>query len=183
MEEVQSISPYYYIYMINTIIKKFDVVIIDSNSSLSHVTSYPLLTMANTCYYVLNLDYNNVRNNQRYKATLKNLGIYDKVKFVLNEDLSDYSNGPEKLEFNSKLLEESFVLEAKIPMIDKVVFMNRIWQAMPCILDDSKYTLKARYEISKVANQIYPIDNLPYLEREVEKLEGSKGKKALFKKK
>ena len=178
MEEIEDISPYYYAYLINVINKHFDVIVIDSNSSLHHVTTYPLLTMVNTCYYVLNLDYNNVRNNQRYRNTLKGLDIYDRVKFILNEDLTDYSDGPEKLEFGSNLLEESFVLEAKIPMIDKVVFMNRIWQGLPCVLDDTKHTLKARYELSKVANQIYPLDNLSWLEKEVEKLEQpKKGKK------
>lgn len=182
MEEVEGISPYYYIYLINIISKHFDVVIIDSNSSLHHVTTYPLLTMVNKCYYVLNLDFNNVRNNQKYRGTLKELGVYDKVKFILNEDLTDYSDGPERLEFNSFLLEESFNLEAKIPMIDKVVFMNRIWRGLPCVLDDTKHTLKARYELSKVANQIYPIENLSWLEKEVQKLKGSNNssKKGLF---
>lgn len=180
MDEIEGISPYYYAYLISVINKHFDVVIIDSNSSLHHVTTYPLLTMVHTCYYVLNLDYNNVRNNQRYRGTLKDLEIYDKVKFILNEDLTDYSGGAEKLEFSSSLLEESFVLEAKIPMIDKIVFMNRIWRGLPCVLDDTKHTLKARYELCKVANQIYPLDNLSWLEKEVKKLEDSKKKKGSF---
>ena len=84
------------------------------------------------------------------------------------------------MEFSSSLLEESFVLEAKIPMIDKIVFMNRIWRGLPCVLDDTKHTLKARYELCKVANQIYPLDNLSWLEKEVKKLEDSKKKKGSF---
>lgn len=185
MEEVEGISPYYYIYLVSVISKHFDIVIIDSNSSLHHVTTYPLLTIVNRCYYVLNLDFNNVRNNQKYRSTtLKNLGVIDKVRYVLNEDLTDYSDGPEKLEFNSYILEESFPLEAKIPMINKVVFMNRIWRGTPCVLDDTKETLKARYEISKVANQIYPIENLPWLESQVNRGNQRKESKlGLFRKK
>lgn len=180
MEEIEGVSPYYYAYLINVISKHFDIVIIDSNSSLYHVTTYPLLTMVKNCYYVLNLDFNNIRNNQRYRGSLKELDVYDKVKYVLNEDLTDYTNGPEKLEFGADLLEETFELEARIPALDKVVFMNRVWQGTPCVLDESDYTLKARYELCKIANQIYPLDNLNWLERELSKTTASKDKKTWF---
>lgn len=177
MDEIEGISPYYYAYLINLVSKHFDIVIIDSNSSLHHVTTYPLLTMVERCYYVLNLDFNNVRNNQRYRKSLKDLDVYDKVRYVLNEDLTDFSNSPEKLEFGADLLSETFELEARIPALDKIVFMNRVWQGTPCALDESDYTLKARYEIAKIANQIYPLKNMNWLERELTKLESSKKSK------
>ena len=181
MEEIEGVSPYYYAYLINVISEHFDIVIIDSNSSLHHVTTYPLLTMVKNCYYVLNLDFNNVRNNQRYRGSLKDLEVYDKVKYILNEDLTDCTNGPEKLEFGADLLEETFELEARIPALDKVVFMNRVWQGTPCVLDESDYTLKARYELCKIANQIYPLKNLTWLEKELSKITASKKeKKAWF---
>ena len=106
--------------------------------------------MVNTCYYVLNLDFNNVRNNQRYRGSLKELDVYDKVKYILNEDLSDYTNSPEKLDFSADLLSETFDLEARIPALDKIVFMNRVWQGTPCVLDESDYTLKARMNCVKL---------------------------------
>lgn len=184
MEEIEGVSPYYYAYLINVISQNFDIVIIDSNSSLHHVTTYPLLTMVNTCYYVLNLDFNNVRNNQRYRGSLKELDVYDKVKYILNEDLSDYTNSPEKLDFSADLLSETFDLEARIPALDKIVFMNRVWQGTPCVLDESDYTLKARYELCKIANQIYPLKNMGWLERELAKNSSSKKEKKglIFKK-
>ena len=171
MNELEDVSPYYYAYLISVVSKNFDIVIIDSNSSLNHVTTYPLLTMSRNCYYIVNMDFNAVRNNQRYRVNLKELGIYDKAKFILNEDLSNQDlESPEILEFNVELLEESFVLEAKIPAIDKVVFLNRIWRGTPCVLDNSEATLKARYEICKIANQIYPMDSyLNWLKGEVDK--------------
>ena len=185
MEELEGVSPYYYAYLINIISQNFDIVIIDSNSSLRHVTTYPLLTMVNVCYYILNLDFNNVRNNQRYRASLKELEVYDKVKYVLNEDLSDYSDSPEKLDFSADLLQETFDLEARIPALDKIVFLNRVWQGTPCVLDESDYTLKARYELCKIANQIYPLRNLGWLERELSKVDSSKKEKKglMFRKK
>lgn len=180
MEEIEGISPIFYSYLIDVISRKFDYVIIDSNSSLLHVTTFPLLSMVNKAYYVLNLDFNNARNNMRYRHTLKNMGIYDKVRYVLNEDLTDDANNVEKLQFDSNILGESFELEAKIPSIQKSIFLNRLWQGTPVILDDTVHTLKARYELSKVANQIHKISNLELLEKELSIVESSSSKKKTF---
>lgn len=180
MEEIEDVSPIYYSYLIDIASQKFDYVIIDSNSSLLHVTTFPLLSMVNKSYYILNLDFNNARNNMRYRHTLKNLGVYDKVKYVLNEDLTDSPDNVEKLQFDSNVLSESFELEAKIPIVHKSIFMNRLWQGTPIILDDTVYTLKARYELSKIANQIHEIENLGWLEKECAKLDNSNTKRKGF---
>lgn len=180
MEEIEDISPLYYSYLIDIVSQKFDYVIIDSNSSLLHVTTYPLLSMVNKSYYILNLDFNNARNNMRYRHTLKNLGVYDKVKYILNEDLTDSPDNVEKLQFDSNVLSESFELEAKIPIIPKAIFLNRLWQGTPIILDDTDYTLKARYELSKVSNQIHKIKNLDLLAKECERISETNTKKKWF---
>lgn len=167
MKDMEGISPYYYSYLIDLVSRNYDYVIIDSNSSLVHVTTYPLLTMVNKCFYVLNLDFNNVRNNVRYRQTLKEIGIYDKVRFILNEDLTNNPDNVEKLQFDSNMLEESFELVAKIPSLPKAVFLNRLWQGIPIILDDTEHTLRARYEVSKVADLIHPISNINALESKI----------------
>lgn len=182
LDELKNVSPFYYTYLLNVVAKNFDVVIIDSNSSLYHVTTAPLVLSSKWCYYVMNLDYNNVKNNQRYIETIKGNGFYEKVRYILNEDLTGVKSCGERLEFDSNVLEESFKLEAKVPMIDKIIAMNRMWQATPIVLDNTDYTLKARYEISKVANQICDIDNLSWLEKEVSRLENS-GKRSWFSRK
>ena len=180
MEEIEGISPIYYSYLIDIVSQKFDYVIIDSNSSLMHVTTFPLLSVVNKSYYILNLDFNNARNNMRYRHTLKDLGVYDKIKYVLNEDLTDSPDNVEKLQFDSNVLAESFDLEAKIPIIQKSIFMNRLWQGTPIILDDTIHTLKARFELSKIANQIHPICNLATLEKECSILNNNSKKKRGF---
>lgn len=185
--QIENVKPYHYVYLIDAIIKEFDVVIIDSNSSLTHVTTYPLLHMAKNCYYVLNLDFNNVRNNVRYKEILKEIGILDKVKYVLNEDIiadsaeaSQAGGGVEELIFTADHLNDSdFHLEARIPMLPKTVFLNRLYEGTPVVLDNKAYTLKARYELMKVANQIWPIKNFAELEAEVLNSKAKK-KKGLF---
>lgn len=186
--EIENVKPYHYIYLIDAIIEQFDIVIIDSNSSLTHVTTFPLLHMAKSCYYVLNLDFNNVRNNVRYKDVLQEMGIADKVRYVLNEDITQdqaeyHSNGDdlEELIFSAEHLNDSdFKLEARIPTIPKTVFLNRLYEGTPVVLDDKKYTLKARYELMKVANQIWPIKNFKELEEEVLAQKSNKKKKGRF---
>lgn len=174
-DELGGITNYHYIYLIDAIIDYFDVLIVDTNSALTHVTTYPLLHMAKNCYYILNLDFNNVRNNIRYKEMLKEIGILDKVKYVLNEDISNEVKNEhdgtlvEKIIFDSKHLEDSgFKLEAKIPVIPKTIFLNRLYEGTPIVLDEKKSTEKIRYEILKVANQIYPIQNFSKIEQQVQ---------------
>lgn len=176
MEEVEDIKPFHYVYLIDAILDEFDVIIIDSNSSLAHITTYPLLRMCNTAYYVLNLDFNNVRNNSRYQETLQNLNILDKVKYILNEDIDkDYRKliGRDLLEdviFKAEEIEASgFDTVARIPEIPKEIFLNRLYEGTPVILDNTEYTLKARIEISKIANEVWGVDNLDWLNNEYEK--------------
>ena len=188
-QEIESVKPYFYIYLLDAIAQEYDVIIVDSNSSLTHVTTFPLLQMAKSCYYVLNLDFNNVRNNARYKTILKEMGIQDKVKYVLNEDIvndasESLASGTEieELIFTADHLDDSdFKLEARVPMLPKTVFLNRLYEGTPVVLDDNKYTLKARYELLKVANQIWPIKNFKEIEEEYMAMKnGNKKKKGLF---
>lgn len=171
LKELEGITNYHYIYLVDAIVDEFDVLIVDSNSSLTHVTTFPLLHMAKNCYYVLNLDFNNVRNNIRYREVLREIGILDKVRYVLNEDISNdvksESTGTaiEELMFTADHLEDSgFKLEARIPVIPKTVFLNRLYEGTPIVLDEKRETEHIKYELLKVANQIYPIKNFSEIE-------------------
>ena len=195
MEEIENIHEYQYLYLVEMVASEFDVVLIDTNSSIAHVTTYPLLRLATKTYYVLNLDFNNVRNNARYKSTLQNLGIMDKVEYVLNENyvpeyLKMYGvEEPEELDFKEEdVIDNGFVLAGTLPMIPKSVFLNRLFNGTPIVLDETieAYSLLPRLQFAKLANQIWEIDNLPWLEKEYQKqldsFYESKKKKGLFNK-
>lgn len=176
IEELKNINPYYYIYLLESILDEFDVIIIDTNSSLAHITTTPFLQLCNRAFYVINLDFNNIRNNTRYKDTLNNMGILDKVSYVLNEDLNkEYAEliGRPLLEdvmFNSDVLSDSgFDVVSAIPEMPKEIFNNRLYAGSPIVLDDEEVTLKPRLELAKVANKIWHIDNLEWLESEYNK--------------
>ena len=182
LQEFEDVKAIHYIYLIDTIVKDYDVVIVDTNSALTHITTYPLLNMAKYCYYILNLDYNNIRNNYRYRGFLEKLNVLNRVKYVLNENLTreqleEVKN--ETLMYTLNMIEKDFKLESKIPVVPKVMFLNRIYSGKPIIYDKSDETLEIRYEIAKIANQLWPIKNMKKLESEMAVKRGEK-KKGLF---
>ena len=171
-DELKIVTAQHYIYLIETISELFDVVIVDSNSSLNHVTTYPLLQLSNQCFYVLNLDYNNIHNNHRYRQKLVSLGIGSKLRYILNEDVTQNNDNKEKVIFGpDALIESGYDLISRIPAIDKSVFLNRLHEGIPIILDESKLTLKARLELSRLADQVWPMANIEQLENEFNKYE------------
>lgn len=169
--DIQFIRPEYYTYLIDEISAHFDVVIIDLNSSMSHTTTYPLLEMSNTCYFILNLDYNNIRNNIRYREYLDEIDILSKTKYILNQAVennkkTDIDSGVEfeKLDFTERdLTEHGFVFEGKIPLVPYTVMCNRLYSATPLVFEKEKYTRGARAELFKIANQIWPLKNIDKL--------------------
>lgn len=181
MSEVEDFKPEYYIYLVEKILTEFDVIVIDTNSSLAHVTTYPLLRLCNTAFYVIDLDFNNIRNNAKYRKTLKEIDVFDKVKYVLNQDINKEDRllmGREMVEdltFGVNQIKDSgFDVVARIPELPKEIFLNRLYAGKPIVLDDSDYTLRARIELSKVANMIWDIENLNWLENEFQKFKDKK---------
>ena len=176
MDEVENIKPLYYVYLIEQIIDEYDIVIIDTNSSLAHVTTYPLLRMAHTAFYFIDLDFNNVRNNSRYKKTLEDIEVFDKIKYVLNKDITKENRALtnrtmiEDLMFDAEALGDlGFNIIARLPELPPEVFLNRLFTGTPVVLDDNNYTLKTRIEVSKIANEIWEIENLDWLNKEYER--------------
>lgn len=187
MEELENIQAIHYSYLIDLVADMYDVVIIDSNSSLAHTTTFPVLKLSNRAYYIINLDFNNLRNNHRYLKTLRGLGVSDKVSYILNEDYNvDYLRmynleEPEELMYTSEeMTEMGFDIRGKVPMIPKSVFLNRLYASTPICLDNEPYTVLPRLEIAKIANEMWPIENLSFLQKEwdkqLEKLYGTKRK-------
>lgn len=184
-DDMDNVTTDTYRFLIEAIKDFFDVIIIDTNSSLNHVTTGPLLTMCKEAYYILNLDYNNVRNNARYRLTLEKYGILGKIKYVLNEDIpashNDYTFAGteiETLEYTSANIEKAgFNLVSKIPLLPKTVFLNHVFKGVPIVLNNDKYTEAARFEILTCANNIYPLADYESLVAEHNKLLEKKSRK------
>lgn len=186
-EEVDSlkITPEYYIYLLDVIRKEYDVVIIDTNSSIMHITTYPILQKACRCFYILNLDINNIRNNLRYYETLKKLGLVKKISWILNENVEngkefkDHGVDTEKLMFTADEFEKRyFKLAAKIPAVSKTIFLNRIYEGTPIVLDGLynkiTYTSTIKQALMQLGTLIWPMESA------IKAIENQKEKKSLF---
>lgn len=179
------VKPHYYIYLMEAILDDYDVIIVDSNSNVGHVTTEPVMYMAKTCYYVINLDFNNIRNNARYRKTLNEMQILEKVKYILNEDVEEDSaiggTDIEELEFDKvQLRENGFNTVAEIPMVPKAIFLNRLHDGKPVVLDDNEYTLKVKYQFFRVCNEIWEMEDFDKIEREALGLNNLSKKKGLL---
>lgn len=169
-EEIDSlkISSEYYIYLLDVLRKNYDIVIIDTNSSMMHITTYPLLQKAEKCFYILNLDINNVRNNLRYLGVLKKLNLTDKINWILNENIEnnkkfrDQGIDEEKLHFTAEDLENKYGMNlvAKIPAVSKTIFLNRIYDGTPLVLDEDSvtHTLDAKKTLLDLAGIVWQIE-------------------------
>lgn len=179
-EEIDSLAiiPEYFTYILDVLKDEYDYIIIDTNSSIFHVSSFQIAQKARTCYYILNLDFNNVRNNIRYANMLREIGIFDKVRYILNENIENtkeyYAYGVEleELNFTSQDIENKyFNLIAKIPMLQKTIFLNRLYDGTPVVLDKNSvtYTNKVKYELMKIADGICPMgDEYEKLRKQIE---------------
>lgn len=176
--EWNNINPYQYFYLLESVVDEFDVIIVDSNSSLEHKTTGPILQLANTCFYVIDLDYNNIRMNMRYRQILNQLGLASKVKYILNKNIEDFSRFEERLDYSDEALSQDFDIVGKIPIIDNTVVLNRLTAGKPVILDDSKETLYARIAITNIVKkEIWDMDNTYALQIEKDMIENPKKSK------
>lgn len=173
IDKVENITAHQFLYLIQAIHDEYDVVILDSNSSLAHVSTVALLSVATSANYILNLDFNNIRNNKRYVSTLTKMGVMDRVSYILNEnitneDLKRQGETERLLYTGDQLNDAGFNIIGEVPMVSKPVFLNHIYEGRPIALDAEENTLEARLALAKIANNIWPIDKLDYLEKQVE---------------
>lgn len=171
--DASNIPSHYYSYLISALKPNYDYIIINSNTSMNHSKTFPIIKEVDKAFYILTLDFNNVRRNIRYQKDLAEWRVLDKVRYVLNEDYVSGGSGG-KLAFGRNELEDvGFTLQAAVPTVEKSIFLNAIHNGTPLVLGSDKSSKEARYEILKLANSIHPIKNFP------EENEGKK--KRLFK--
>lgn len=156
-EEIDAlkVESQYYSFILDAIKDDYDYVIVDLNSSVFHVTTFTLLQAAKTCFYILNLDYNNVRNNIRYRSTLEAFGIADKIKYVVNQNIEntpeyeEFGVGMEPLIFTADKIEKDFFhISVRIPSLPLSVQLNRQFEGMPAIFDKDPELSVDRFRLS-----------------------------------
>jgi len=150
--EVARTRPEDYKYIMESVYDLYDYFIVDSNSSLHHTTTKVMLEMATRVFYILDLDFNNIKNNGRYFKDLETLGIINKIKWILNK-------GVEGAEVTATDVEKwlGIKLFTVIPKLDDITMINATFRAEPIIFNTVAGTAEARREILKIAGYIHPL--------------------------
>lgn len=151
--EVARTRPEDYKFIMETVYDLYDYFIVDSNSSLYHTTTKVMLEMATTAFYILDLDFNNIKNNGRYFRDLETLGIINKVKWILNKEVpgADVTAGDVEKWLGIKLF-------AVIPKLDDITVINATFRAEPIILGAVPETAEARRQIRQIAASVHPLN-------------------------
>jgi MinD-like ATPase involved in chromosome partitioning or flagellar assembly len=161
LTDLNEINPYQYYYLIQCIVGAFDVVVVDANSSLEHQSTGPLFDLASRCYFVVNMDYNDIQNNIRYRDELVGLGISKKIRYIMNKYVSpeNQSEYLEDLGYDMSILENPNIhIDKMIPMIDSTVMLNRGFKGKPIVLDNSEDLIDAKQAFLDIANENWKID-------------------------
>lgn len=179
-KDISKVDPSDYYYLVEYLSTRFDVVIVDANSSLQHKTTDPLLQLSRRIYLVLTTDFNNIKLNLRYREALNKLGVLHKTKYVLNKAMV----GEEKKKFlgdfrftDEDILSGNIQVDHEIPLIDIAVIYNSTYKHEPIALDETFATLIARIRFLKMAKEIYPLEGIESYFKEVEELRKFAGKK------
>ena len=158
-----------FVYLLENFLDDYDIVLIDVNSSAEYGALFPLFSMSRNMYFVMDMDYNCFMNNKRQQTYLNSIGNPLKFKYILNKFIDDPES---KMAFNVNRMEEDldYSFEAKVPKIDDIQFLNSICTNTPIITDTTKETLLIRYEILKIATQLWPIKNFDKIEAKMNEL-------------
>lgn len=179
-DEIYNIEPSDYYYLIDYLSSCFDLVVIDANSSLQHKTTDPLFQLSKYIYFVLTTDYNNVRLNIKSKNAIEELGVEDKTRYVLNKALSNVQQKEFAATFDytdEEILNGKFQINYKIPLVDISMMYNSTYHHIPITLNSEFSTLLARIKFINIAKDIYPLENIDAIFKEINDLKKFVGKK------
>lgn len=161
LSSLSDIYPVHFFFMMEQLVKAFDVIIVDSNSAFDHQTTAALFELAAEICLVMDLDYNNLQNNVRYFDKLKDLGYEHKIHYIINKDLplETLASCVVDLAYDLQVIQEQGIaIEHRVPMVNNAKMKSLDYNAIPLIDDNTSKTEAARIAILEIANDIWKID-------------------------
>ena len=163
-----AMNKYILTYIVESVIDDFDVLLIDANTDMDTGIIYPLYSLSNVVYYILDMDWNTFHNNMRYRMYLNNEKLFQEAqsKFVLNKAVND-----EGLYIALKDIETGLDLTFSniFPDINRTTMFNLSSKAENVIQNEDKDLYETKYYFLKMANDIYPINGFDILSAQFEK--------------
>lgn len=156
-EELGRLAPVHFYLMVQTLVKAFDVIIIDSNSAFDHLTTAALFELSGNIFLILDNNYSNIQNNLSYIKKLADMGYDDKIKFIVNKDLTRESELSclEDLEYDTSSIGD-LVIDYRIPF-ESIGVLRTIDYGGNLIVTSNKAE-KAKKVILDIADSIWKID-------------------------
>ena len=159
--DLAEINQHQFRFLLQSIYSAFDVVIVDMNSSLEHRTTKPIFDLASRVYFVIDPDYNNIKNNLRYQRELEALGVKDKIRYIMNRYIADEVQFKYNEDLDYSLDQFDIIgldITNTIPNIDVAVMSNRVYKGIPIVLDNGVGVKEAKLAIFKIANENWKIN-------------------------
>lgn len=152
------------VFILETIADDYDVILVDCNSDIEFSQIFPLFSMSKDIYSTIEMSFNSFNNNNRLDEHISQFLSSQKIKYVLNKELIDENiilTGDDFKDF----LDYNFV--ARIPYINPITIFNTDYEKNFIINKTDKDLLKTRFEIIKLANNIWPIKNYDKLAKKM----------------
>ena len=157
LNELEKIAPVHFYFMMQMLVKAFDVIIVDSNSAFDHQTTAVLYEISGRIYLLMDNDYNNIQNNLRYIDKLIELGYDDKIVFAVNKDITKEAELSclQALKYDTSSI-GNLVIDYRIPLIDAGIVKTLDYGEG--LVVTSLKAIEARDRILELADGIWKID-------------------------
>ena len=166
LEDLSKIAPVHFYFMMQMLVKAFDIILVDSNSAFDHQTTAALYELSGHIYLMLDNDYNNIQNNLRYIDKLREMGYDNKITYIVNKDMSREMETLclEDLVYDTSSIGD-LVIDHRIPLIDAgkiktidygeslVITSNIAPEARKAILDIADSIWKIDYDKTEVLEE------------------------------
>ena len=161
------LNKYILTYIVEAVVDDFDVLLIDGNTDMDAKVIYPLYSLSNYTYYILDMDWSTFHNNKRFRMYLEGeeLFIPEQSKFILNKAIAD-----DDLYVSIKDVEAGLDVgfASIIPYINPAITFNLSSKSEDVIQSQDPSLLEAKYYFLKLANEMYPIINFEVINAQFE---------------
>lgn len=155
------------VFIIESVIDDFDVLLIDMNTDWEFTKVFPLFSMSRDVYSIIEMDFRAFKAQTRQETHISDYLSTKKIKYIFNKKLDDDMASVSAKDIESTL---GYSFLAKVPNIDRKEIFELDFNKEFIINKNKKDLLETRYEIFKIANDIWPIKNFDKLAQKMESI-------------
>lgn len=166
-EDYQKVNSYAIVFIIEAILKEYDIIIADITSDIELKLWYPLFVFSRELYSIIDADLLSVTNCLKQQKIISEfIDKSTKLQYIYNKCL----DGDEIL-FKPENIQElsGFVPIAKVPYISREKMINYAYEGKLIINEEEDDSELIRFEFLKLANRIWPIKDFDKIAEKIKK--------------